>query len=159
MTTLLGIENTGIQQTVPAASNFTGILPAKAAAFDRDRHVMVHPAEASDGGGLFLPSRVTPHGDKHAFCMFLQLMSEASFDFQVFVTSGFGDGTEGTTVDDPIHDAAVTSADSSDGVHLRLNVELLPGQGIRVITENGSEIIHAIAHFCLANGEGGRLIA
>ena len=153
----LSTEATGIQHSVPAASNLTGVRAANGdAAFSTARHVIVHPVETGNGGGVFLPADDLAATSNHAYCTHLQLFSSAGFGWTAYVTSGLGDGTL-ATIDDPAHDQVI--ATGSNNAHVRTNVELLRGQAIRVVTTGGSAVIYAICHFSETSGDSGRLIS
>lgn len=153
----LSTEALGIQHSAPAGSDLTGIRAANGpAVFSSERQVLVHPEEAGDGGGLFLPSDDVAPTNNHAYCTHIQLFSSAAFAWTIYVTSGLGDGSA-TTLDNPNKDQAI--ATGSDNSHVRTNVELLPGQAIRIVTTTATADVYAIVHFSETSGDSGRLIS
>jgi hypothetical protein len=153
----LSTESTAIQHSVGAGNNLSGDQPNNGApAFDQARHVLVHPEEAAGGGGYFRPEDSLEVGDNHAYCTHVQIFSQAAFTWTLNVTSGFGDGT-GLDGDDPVHDQTIATGSVSS--HVRVNIELLPGQAIRVSTAGASTPVYAIAHFAETSGDHGRLIS
>lgn len=160
MTIPLSAANVGLEQAVTGTNNMTGVLPGDATtpSFNSARHVFEHTAETGNGGGLFLPAEDLLVGNQHAFCTQLWFRSTGTFDYTVAVTSGLGDGTAGTTVDDPTNDLTLASDTGVSGAIVTVNLELLPGQGIRVTTANATSGVSVVAHFCQAHGEGGKLL-
>lgn len=156
----LSVESIGVRHIVTGTNNMTGVLPTNGApTYDRVRHVLEYPAEATTGAGLFVPTLLFTNIKDHAYCpQILLLAASGVFTYSVAVTSGFGDG-DATTIDAPAHDAVIASGSGVTNLLLKPNIELLPGQGIRVLMNTASATHTAIVYFCLTMGDGGRMIS
>lgn len=152
----IGDGAVGVQHSVPASNNFSGELPAGTPAYVPTREVLAYPVEGGNGGGLFFPVDPLIPGPQHAFCTHVQLFSAAGFSWTVDITSGLKDG-DATHVDDPLHDQELENG--SGNAHVRVMRELLPGQGVRVVTTGASAIVYAIFHVTITVGSGGRVVA
>jgi len=153
----LSTEAVGVQHSVSAGNNIAGDQPDNGdAVFDLARQVLVHPEEAGGGGGYFRPADSLLMGDNHAFVTRVHVLSTAGFNWTINVTSGFGDGV-GLDGDAPLFDA--TLASGSDSASVLVNLELLPGQAIRVTTSGATTAVFAIVHFSETSGDHGRMNA
>lgn len=157
MTTVrLGANAIGIEHAVDAGSTMTGVVSADTNPnYINDREVIQHAQLAGNGEGLVDPHPYISSGNP--YCTFAQIISTGAVNWSVYVTSGMGDG-DATTIDDPSRDQEI--ATGTGNAHIRMNVELLPGQFIRVISgAAGADPMRVIIHFVATLNCGGRLIS
>jgi len=147
----------GIEHCVPVGQVMLGHKPVDTdPGYDTVRHVNSFAKPLDGVMGLMDP---TPHvnAHSHAFCTGVQIFQADGLAWGVFLTDGMGGGTD-VEVDDPAHDILLASG--TDRAYQKLNVELLPGQKIRVVCAVATTFdTRVIAMFANVIGPGGRLIA
>lgn len=153
----LGDSSVGVEQTAPIGQAFNGEHPAGALSdMDQSRDVVSWPDAAAGQAGLFSPEKFIV-SRIHAFCTAIQIISGPAVTWKVYVTSGLRDGTA-VEYDSPLADQEIAAGTGS--THVRVNIELLPGQNIRVTAAAAAVVpTRVITHLSNVIGAGGRLNA
>lgn len=162
MTFRIGTNSVGFEHISVAGNAVTGVLPpaptppATLYTYDPIRATASAAPLDAAGLGLFDPHAFVSH--KNIYCTHVYISCDAGLAWTVSITSGLGDGTETTNVDNPNRDASL--ATGSGSAFARINAELLPKQKIR-ITVAGSAVLDTriLVYFTLASGSAGRLIS
>lgn len=139
----------GIQHSVTAGSNFSGVLPSdENPAFDPKRSVLVYSPSETGQAGLFDLHQFIEHRIS-AHVVSVSLFSKGSFSFEIFVTSGIPG-------DDVAYD--LPAGNGADNCMYMLYLDILPSQKIRVVTTGGTQDIFCILKTGLGDMVPGRTL-
>lgn len=155
----LSIECSGLEQRVKPGNSFTGEIPAADTLpmhMDRRRNTYVIDAPEASGGGLFAFSEWFTQYGKNVYVAYVQTMCAEDTGWELYLTSGFRDGTD-VDIDDPVFDTLLVEGIGSSFVSIRQ--ELLPGQCLRFKSNENtsSRDMHVLVFFATPSSEAGRL--
>lgn len=149
-----------LQHSVAVGQAMEGKIPADDdPAFAQSRAIITYEEPADGVMGLFDLASLFTERQTRPFLTGMQIICGSTVTWQLFVTCGDADrGTVDTgEYNDPAYDVELASG--TGPAYIKPNVELLPGQALRVLADTAAAV-PTIATVLLANtiGGGGRLL-